>query len=97
MAVGMDYGTKLSHSEPESTTSGLLVSMAQTLGALFTLLLGWLVRAFNPVFAVTAMCIILFIGVIITGFIPNKQLVFLSMHNHIYVTVNYENKNIIAT
>lgn len=74
MAVGLDYGTKLSLPEPESTTSGLLVSMTQTLGVLFTLLLGWLLRAFGPMSALAVMTVILFGGAVITAFIPNKNL-----------------------
>lgn len=80
MAVGLDYGTKLSLPEPESTTSGLLVSMTQTLGVLFTLLLGWLLRVFGPMSAIAVMTSILFGGVIITAFIPYKD-VFLPVTN----------------
>lgn len=79
MAVGLDYGTKLSHPEPESTASGILVSMTQTLGVVFTLLLGWLLRASGPLLAITVMTLILFTGVVITIFIPRKNFDFLSL------------------
>lgn len=81
MAVGLDYGTKLSHPEPESTASGLLVSMTQTLGVLFTFLLGWLLRSSGPLLALTVMTLILLFGVIITVLIPdNKSFVPLSVN-----------------
>lgn len=79
MAVGLDYGTKLSYPEPESTASGLLVSMTQTLGVVFTLLLGWLLRASGPLLAITVMTVIFFTGVVITVFIPRKNFASLSV------------------
>lgn len=81
MAVGLDYGTKLSHPEPEATTSGFLVSMTQTLGVLFTFLLGWLLGVLGPLLAIAAMTGILFCGVIITAFIPHRYHAFLPVKN----------------
>lgn len=80
MAVGLDYGTKISHPEPESTTSGLLVSMTQTLGVFFTLLLGWLLRIVGAISAIALMTIILSCGVLITILIPNKKNTFIPVN-----------------
>lgn len=73
MAVGLDYGTRLSRPEPESTASGLLVSMTQTLGVLFTFLVGYMLRVFGPLVAIGVAAGILFMGVVITVFIPSKK------------------------
>lgn len=77
MSVGLDYGTKIAHAESESTTSGLLVSMTQTMGVLFTLMLGWFLRHFGAIWAISAMMMIVFSGVVVTACIPKRHNTFL--------------------
>lgn len=73
MPIGLELGIELTYPEPESTSSGLLISMTQTLGALFTILLGWLLAKVGCFWALCSMVLALFIGSIFTYLIQNNM------------------------
>lgn len=73
MPIGLELGIELTYPEPESTSSGLLISMTQTLGALFTLLLGWLLTEVGCFWALCSMVFMLCIGTVFTYLIENNM------------------------
>lgn len=72
MVVGLEFGTELTYPHPESTTSGIQVSMTQTLGALFTLLLGWLFQNVGSFWALAIMVLFMSVGTVLTACVPNR-------------------------
>ncbi|XP_044259324.1 uncharacterized MFS-type transporter C09D4.1-like isoform X2 [Tribolium madens] len=73
MPVGLELAIELTYPEPESTTSGILISMTQTLGVLFTLLLGFLFAKFGSFWGLATMAFSLFVGSVLTAFITNVK------------------------
>ncbi|XP_015837552.1 uncharacterized MFS-type transporter C09D4.1 [Tribolium castaneum] len=73
MPVGLELAIELTYPEPESTSSGILISMTQTLGVLFTLMLGSLFSNFGSFWALATMACCLFVGSVLTAFITNVK------------------------
>ncbi|KRT84581.1 membrane transporter, partial [Oryctes borbonicus] len=73
-AAGFEFGVELSFPQPESSSSGILISMSQIYGVIFTLLLGKLLGKFGAFWALALMVAFLSVGCIITVFIPNRLL-----------------------
>jgi FLVCR family feline leukemia virus subgroup C receptor-related protein len=73
MPVGLELAIELTYPEPESTSSGILISMTQTGGVVFTLLLGWLFAKVGCFWALASMVFFLTIGSILTAMISNTM------------------------
>ncbi|RZC37108.1 putative MFS-type transporter C09D4.1, partial [Asbolus verrucosus] len=71
MPVGLELGIEITYPEAESTSSGILISMTQTFGVIFTLLLGWLFSTVGCFWSLASMVAFLFLGAILTALIPN--------------------------
>ncbi|XP_063909837.1 uncharacterized MFS-type transporter C09D4.1-like [Zophobas morio] len=71
MPVGLELAIELTYPEPESTSSGILISMTQTLGVIFTLLLGWLFSTVGCFWALASMVFFLLVGTFLTAMISN--------------------------
>ena len=71
MPVGLELSIELTYPEPESTSSGILISMTQTLGVIFTLLLGWLFSTVGCFWALASMVFFLLVGTFLTAMISN--------------------------
>lgn len=72
MAVGLELGSELTYPHPESTASGIQVSMSQTLGAAFTLLSGWILQNVSSLWAFVILVMFLCLGTVVTACVPNK-------------------------
>ncbi|KAI4454467.1 major facilitator superfamily protein-related [Holotrichia oblita] len=70
-AAGLEFGVELSFPQPESSSSGVLISMSQICGTIFTLLLGKLLATVGAFWALSLMVGFLAIGILVTVFIPN--------------------------
>lgn len=70
--IGFEMSTELTYPLPESTTTGMLMSVSQIMGVFCTLLVGWLFEIFGPYWAMASQVFVLGIGSVITCFIPNK-------------------------
>jgi FLVCR family feline leukemia virus subgroup C receptor-related protein len=73
MPVGLELAIELTYPEPESTSSGILISMTQTGGVVFTLLLGWLFAKVGCFWALASMVFFLTVGSILTAMISNTM------------------------
>ncbi|KAI4454466.1 major facilitator superfamily protein-related [Holotrichia oblita] len=73
-AVGFEFGVELSFPQPESTSSGLLICMAQICGVIYTILLGEFLARFGAFWALSLMAFFLSIGTLVTVIIPNRLL-----------------------
>jgi fucose permease len=73
MPVGLELAIELTSPEPESTSSGILISMTQTGGVVFTLLLGWLFAKVGCFWALASMVFFLTVGSIFTAMISNTM------------------------
>lgn len=72
MLVGFELGIELTFPSEESTASGILFSVSQILGVIFTVLLGHLNLAFGCFWSLMSQICVLVLGTIITLFVPNK-------------------------
>lgn len=72
MPVGLELAIELTYPEEESTSSGILISMTQTLGVVFTLQLGWLLDKVGCFWAMASMVLVLCVGTILTAIVPNR-------------------------
>lgn len=70
-AAGLEFGVELSFPQPESSSSGILISMSQIFGVIYTLLFGKIIATLGTFWALGMMVVSLGIGTIITVFIPN--------------------------
>ncbi|KAI4454470.1 major facilitator superfamily protein-related [Holotrichia oblita] len=73
-AVGFEFGVELSFPQPESTSSGLLICMAQICGVIYTILLGEFLARFGAFWALSLMAFFLSVGTLVTVIIPNRLL-----------------------
>lgn len=71
LPVGFEFAAELTYPEPEGTSAGLLNAMTQVFGVAFTMLYGQLFEKYNDYLANIVMCVVLFIGAILTFIIPN--------------------------
>lgn len=71
LPVGFEFAAELTYPEPEGTSAGLLNAMVQVFGVAFTMLYGKLFEIWGDYWANIVMCIVLFIGAILTFVIPN--------------------------
>nr|XP_022905717.1 uncharacterized MFS-type transporter C09D4.1-like [Onthophagus taurus] len=69
--AGFEFAAELTYPQPESTSSGLIISMSQVFGVIFTLALGVLLKEFGTFWALCLMVFFLFIGCCVTVIIPN--------------------------
>lgn len=71
MLVGFELGIELTFPLEESTTSGILFSLTQILGAAFTIFLGHFNLKFGCFWSLISQVILLLLGAILTLFVPN--------------------------
>lgn len=71
MPVGFELAMELTYPSPEGTTTGLLMAPSQILGVICALTMGWLNDAIGAFWALGSQAILLFLGCIITAFVPN--------------------------
>nr|XP_057901949.1 feline leukemia virus subgroup C receptor-related protein 1 [Doryrhamphus excisus] len=77
LPVGFEFGVEITYPESEGTSSGLLNASAQIFGILFTLIQGKLTTDYNPLAGNLFLCVWIFLGLILTGFIKSE----LKRHN----------------
>lgn len=70
-SVGFELAVELTYPSEESTTTGILFAMTQLAGFLTTAALGYLNQWFGPYWSLASQAVLLFIGTVVTGFIPN--------------------------
>lgn len=70
--VGFEMSTELTYPSPESTATGMLMSVSQIMGVLSTLLIGWLFANYGSYWALASQFALLVIGSVVTSLIPNK-------------------------
>lgn len=70
--IGFEMSTELTYPLPESTTTGMLMSISQIMGVLSTMLVGRLFAICGPYWAMTSQVLLLGIGSVITCFVPNR-------------------------
>lgn len=69
--VGFEYAVELTYPSPEATSSGILISSAQTVGITLTLTAEIILEKLGAFWALMLMSCMLFLGVVITAFTPN--------------------------
>lgn len=69
--VGFEMAMELTYPSEESTTTGILMAITQILGVLFAIVLGRLNLYVGPLWSLGSQVVLLTIGTIITGYIPN--------------------------
>ncbi|XP_023014600.1 uncharacterized MFS-type transporter C09D4.1 isoform X4 [Leptinotarsa decemlineata] len=74
MPVGFEFAMELTFPSEESTTTGLLMAMTQIFGVICTLMLGFLNSKLGCFWALASQIVLLTIGALITGFVPNDVL-----------------------
>lgn len=74
MPVGFELAMELTYPAEESTTTGILLSLSQILGVIFTVALGYLNLWLGCYWSIMSQAALLFLGTVITGFIPNRLL-----------------------
>lgn len=72
MLVGFELAIELTFPLEESTASGILFSLSQIFGVIFTVLLGHLNKEFGCFWSLISQILVLVLGTIITAFVPNK-------------------------
>ncbi|XP_061785180.1 heme transporter FLVCR1 [Nerophis lumbriciformis] len=77
LPVGFEFGVEITYPESEGTSSGLLNASAQIFGILFTLIQGKLTTDYNPMAGNLFLCVWIFLGLVLTGFIKSE----LKRHN----------------
>lgn len=81
--VGFEFAVELTYPEPESTSSGILISTSQIVGVTLILLSGKLLESMGAYWSLFLMCTSLFIGSILTALTPNilrRQEAFIKSH-----------------
>ncbi|XP_011504260.1 PREDICTED: uncharacterized MFS-type transporter C09D4.1 [Ceratosolen solmsi marchali] len=71
LPVGFEFAAELTYPEPEGTSAGLLNAMTQVFGVAFTMLYGYFFDIWDDYWANIVLCVVLFVGAIITCIIPN--------------------------
>ncbi|KAI1897896.1 hypothetical protein AGOR_G00087990 [Albula goreensis] len=71
LPLGFEFAVELTYPESEGTSSGLLNCSAQVFGIIFTISQGKVIDAFGTVKGNIFLCVFLFIGTILTGFIKS--------------------------
>lgn len=71
MVTGFELCIELTFPSEESTAGGILFSMSQILGVLFTVFAGHLNLAFGCYWSLMSQAAFLVLGTVITAFIPN--------------------------
>ncbi|XP_018571730.1 uncharacterized MFS-type transporter C09D4.1-like [Anoplophora glabripennis] len=74
MPVGFEFAMELTFPSEESTTTGILMAMTQVLGALFAIGVGYLNLWIGCYWSLFSQGVLLFLGTVITGYVPNKLL-----------------------
>lgn len=72
MLIGFELGIELTFPTEECTTAGIIFSMSQILGVVFTVFVGHLNQSFGCYWALVSQVIFLSLGTIITALVPNK-------------------------
>ncbi|KAJ8921576.1 hypothetical protein NQ315_010481 [Exocentrus adspersus] len=72
MPVGFELAMELTFPSEESTTTGILMAMTQVLGAIFAVGVGYLNQWIGCYWSLASQGILLVLGTVITGCIPNK-------------------------
>lgn len=70
--VGFEMAAELTFPEPESTSSGILISSAQIFGMILILVSGWMLDNIGTFWALMVMSSMLLLGSVLTIFIPNN-------------------------
>ncbi|CAH0558762.1 unnamed protein product [Brassicogethes aeneus] len=89
-SVGIELAMELTFPSEESTTAGILVAVTQVLGVIFATGLGYLNIYIGPFWSLGSQSVLLFIGTIITMFIPNdlrRQAVFAENQKQMFTPV----------
>ncbi|KAJ8396874.1 hypothetical protein AAFF_G00011970 [Aldrovandia affinis] len=71
LPLGFEFAVELTYPESEGTSSGLLNCSAQVFGIIFTIGQGKIMDKFGTLAGNIFLCVFLFIGVIMTGFIKS--------------------------
>ncbi|KAJ8967434.1 hypothetical protein NQ314_002882 [Rhamnusium bicolor] len=74
MPVGFELAMELTFPSEESTTAGILLAMTQLLGVVFAVGLGHLNLWVGCFWSLASQALLLLVGTVITGCIPNKLL-----------------------
>ncbi|KAJ8008659.1 hypothetical protein DPEC_G00080720 [Dallia pectoralis] len=69
LPLGFEFGVELTYPEGEGTSSGLLNCSAQVFGIIFTISQGKIMDNYGTLFGNIFLCVFLFIGSVLTGFI----------------------------
>ncbi|XP_044730977.1 uncharacterized MFS-type transporter C09D4.1-like [Chrysoperla carnea] len=88
MAVGFETGVELTYPETEFNSSGVLNSVSQTTGGLFTLLFTYILEITNDFWTNICMVVLLVIGTILTAFTKNVRKRQDALQQHKSVTEN---------
>lgn len=73
MAVGFETGVELTYPETEFNSSGVLNSVSQTAGGLFTLVFTYVLEKTNDFWTNICMVVLLVIGTILTALTKNVR------------------------
>ncbi|KPP63773.1 hypothetical protein Z043_117938 [Scleropages formosus] len=71
LPLGFEFAVELTYPESEGTSSGLLNCSAQVFGIIFTIAQGKLIDRFGTLAGNIFLCVFLFLGTIMTGFIKS--------------------------
>ncbi|KAL4613171.1 feline leukemia virus subgroup C receptor-related protein 2 [Arapaima gigas] len=71
LPLGFEFAVELTYPESEGTSSGLLNCSAQVFGIIFTIAQGKLIDHFGTLAGNIFLCVFLFLGTIMTGFIKS--------------------------
>ncbi|XP_030752033.1 uncharacterized MFS-type transporter C09D4.1-like [Sitophilus oryzae] len=70
--AGIEFASELTYPANESTTTGLMTAVSQTLGVTFTLVLSHLNLSWGTLWAILIQIVLLFIGSVLTMLVPNN-------------------------
>nr|XP_023028816.1 feline leukemia virus subgroup C receptor-related protein 1-like [Leptinotarsa decemlineata] len=74
LPVGFELGVELTFPAQEVTTSGIIVASSQLVGVVVTVGAGYLNLWLGPMWTMAVQAVFVFLGTLITVFIPNKML-----------------------
>lgn len=66
LPVGFELAAELTYPEPEGTSAGILNAASQCFGITFTTMYSWLFTSYGDILANSIMCVMLFVGAILT-------------------------------